>query len=143
MKPLHTRLLAGVIFLTTDLVSKALSQALDPSSEDYWLYYAAASGLDCGVVFLLAQLEDALWVADLMIINGLAVLTHLYGGLIWWAYWPPRTYNYAVYALAAAQWLRLIMVDKNDKTPIRGSGVYKYVHRVRAVSCSLLPLHKR
>ena len=139
----RSRLLVGIIFLFTDLISHELSQFFNPSSNIYWEYYVCATFIDCFLVMMLSKLDDEVWMADLMIINSLAVVAHLYGGLIWWAYWPPNTYNYAVEALSAAQWIRLFMVNKNDKTPMRGSGVYKYVYRMRSINFSMLSLHKK
>ena len=135
--------MAGVIFLLTDLISHVLGEFLGPTSARYWAYYVCAGCLDCIVVVLLSRLDDAIWVYDLMLINGLAVLAHVYGGLIWWAYWAPSSYNYTMYVLSAVQWLRLITVNKNDKTPVRSGGVYKYVRGVRALTYNRHTMHKR
>ena len=129
----HTRLIIGCVFLCLDIFSHLISAYLKENySEDYWIYYFIVCFLDIYLILFLATFDNISLIADLMIINGVAVIAHFYGLIIWWLYVAPESYDYAVYLLAAIQWIRLLWIDKNDKAPVGFTGIYKYVHRVRA-----------
>ena len=140
---LHTQLRVGGYFFMADLLCHVVSSALGKTSPDYWLYYLTAICVDMWLILKLSDLADEMWIAHLMVINFIGVFVSAYGLVIWCLYLPPNTFNDALYAVAAIQWIRLIWVDTNGPATTTHRALHKFVHRVRSFNFTLLPNHRK
>ena len=139
----HTQLRVGGYFFMADLLCHVVSSSLGKTSSDYWMYYLTSICADVWLIVRLSTLADEMWVAHLMVINFIGVFVSIYGLVIWYLYMPPDTFNEALYAVAASQWIRLIWVDTNGPTTTTRRTLHKFVHCVRSFSFTLLPMHRK
>jgi hypothetical protein len=105
----------------------------------YPMHYVYLGLIDGGIFFALPKLFGKMpLIRDLQRLNYCAVIAHFYGFCIYILYFPPLTYNVAIYTLAVLQYLRLIWINKND----RYMGWYRDSHRYSDIRHAYIDLSK-
>lgn len=130
---LYIRIVIGGVFLSCDILSHWVSSTLGLNSMYYWAYYLVCGVMDAFIVACLFYASDSKWVVQLMVINFIGVVFNIYGAVIWFLYLAPESYNIIIYVLAALQWVRLLWVSSDDKTPIGGN----YNTKLRSNICTI------
>ena len=109
----EARLIYGCALWTSGAVHQNLVSCAENTPSGMFVYHFSAVAFDCLLIICAANLLRGRLSRDMQNLCWLSMIVNFIGWLLYMAYAPPITYNYAIAILGYVQYARLIYLGQN------------------------------